>query len=61
MSYAHLFCAQANVEYSSEKLAEFKTYSQWYDPLTFCEPSFLVGNALLMSPGSVCPCSLVIT
>jgi protein-L-isoaspartate O-methyltransferase len=41
----------ANVEYSTEKLAEFRAQSQWYDPLTFCEPSFLVGNALLMSPG----------
>ena len=39
------------MEYASERLAEFKERSQWYDPLLFCEPVFLVGNGLLMSPG----------
>lgn len=42
---------QANVDYATEKLTAFKESSQWYDPLAFCEPVFLVGNGLLMSPG----------
>lgn len=46
---------QANVDYATEKLAAFKESSQWYDPLAFCEPVFLVGNGLLMSPGIPLP------
>ena len=43
---------QDNVDYAMEKLLHFKEHSQWYDPLTFCDPTFLVGNGLLMSPGT---------
>ena len=42
-----------NVEYAYEKLQEFKEKSGWYDPIEFCEPKFIVGNGLLMSPGNL--------
>ena len=42
-----------NVDYAYEKLTEFHDKSQWYDPVTFCDPLFVVGNGLLLSPGNV--------
>ena len=42
-----------NVEYAYEKLAEFRDKSPWYDPMEFCEPLFVVGNGLLLSPGNI--------
>ena len=39
-----------NIEYAQEKLQVFKDSSPWYDPLTFCEPKFVEGNALLLTP-----------
>ena len=44
---------QENVEYAYEKLQEFKEKSQWYDPIDFCDPVFIVGNGLLLSPGNI--------
>lgn len=44
---------QENVEYAYEKLQEFKETSKWYDPVEFCDPMFLVGNGLLLSPGNI--------
>ena len=37
-----------NVEYAKAKLEEFKATSKWYDPTVFLEPSFVVGNGLLL-------------
>ena len=37
-----------NVEYAKGKLEEFKATSKWYDPTVFLEPSFVVGNGLLL-------------
>ena len=42
-----------NVEYAHEKLQEFKESSRWYNPTEFCEPVFIVGNGLLLSPGNI--------
>lgn len=42
-----------NVEYAYEKLTEFRETSPWYDPMEFCEPLFVVGNGLLLSPGNI--------
>ena len=42
-----------NVEYAHEKLQEFKENSRWYNPTEFCEPVFIVGNGLLLSPGNI--------
>ena len=47
-----LHICQENVDYATEKVSRFKESSQWYDPLTFCDPVFQVGNGLLMTPGS---------
>ena len=42
-----------NVDYAYEKLTEFRETSPWYDPMEFCEPLFVVGNGLLLSPGNI--------
>ena len=42
-----------NVEYAHEKLQEFKENSRWYNPTEFCDPVFIVGNGLLLSPGNI--------
>ena len=42
-----------NVEYAYEKLMKFRETSPWYDPMEFCEPLFVVGNGLLLSPGNI--------
>ena len=44
---------QENVDYANKKLTEFHNTSPWYDPVEFCDPSFTVGNGLLVSPGNV--------
>ncbi len=44
---------QDNVDFAQKKLAEFRDSSAWYDPVEFCEPVFIVGNGLLVSPGNV--------
>lgn len=42
-----------NVEFAQEKQEEFLERFAWYDPLEFCEPLFVVGNGLLLSPGNL--------
>ena len=42
-----------NVDYAYDKLTEFRDTSPWYDPTEFCEPLFVVGNGLLLSPGNI--------
>ena len=42
-----------NIEYAQQKLQWFKDNSPWYNPLTFCEPKFVEGNALLLSPRGI--------
>ena len=42
-----------NVDYAYDKLTEFRDTSPWYDPMEFCEPLFVVGNGLLLSPGNI--------
>lgn len=42
-----------NVDYAYDKLTEFRDTSLWYDPMEFCEPLFVVGNGLLLSPGNI--------
>ncbi len=44
---------QENIEYAYEKLEQFKVNSQWYDPVAFCDPVFMLGNGLLLSPGNI--------
>lgn len=44
---------QENIDYAYEKLSEFHEKSPWYDPVEFCEPLFVVGNGLLLSPGNI--------
>lgn len=44
---------QDNVDFAQKKLAEFRDSSPWYNPVEFCEPMFIVGNGLLVSPGNV--------
>lgn len=44
---------QENIDYAYEKLTEFRDKSQWYNPMEFCEPLFVVGNGLLLSPGNI--------
>ena len=44
---------QENVDYANQKLVEFHNNSPWYDPVEFCDPLFIVGNGLLVSPGNV--------
>ena len=52
MTHSQFSFPQENVEYAQEKLVQFKSLCEWYDPLIFCEPIFLVGNGLLISPGT---------
>ena len=40
-----------NIEFAYTKLKEFKE-SCWYDPMEFCEPYFVQGNGLLLSPAN---------
>lgn len=42
-----------NIEFAEEKVEEFRTKDSWYDPLNFCDPLFVVGNGLLLSPGNI--------
>lgn len=44
---------QENVDYAQAKLSDFHHNSPWYDPVEFCDPVFVVGNGLLMSPGNM--------
>lgn len=44
---------QENIDYAYEKLTEFRDKSQWYNPMEFCEPLFVIGNGLLLSPGNI--------
>jgi len=39
------------VEYSRERLEEFKKNSQHFDEFDFCEPVFVTGNCLLLNSG----------
>lgn len=48
------------MEYAQGKLAEFAAKSEWYDPDTFCDPVFSVGNGLLMSPGTRNSCAIAL-
>lgn len=40
-----------NIEFANMKLKEFKE-SCWYDPMEFCDPYFVQGNGLLLSPAN---------
>ena len=40
-----------NIEFAYMKLKEFK-HSCWYDPMRFCDPYFVQGNGLLLSPAN---------
>ena len=40
-----------NIEFARNKLKEFKD-SCWYDPMGFCDPYFVHGNGLLLSPAN---------
>ena len=40
-----------NIEFAHKKLKEFKD-SRWYDPMGFCDPYFVNGNGLLLSPAN---------
>ena len=42
-----------NVDYAYKKVLEFCEKSEWYDPMEFCDPVFVVGNGLLVSPGNM--------
>lgn len=42
-----------NIAFAHEKIEEFLKKFSWYDPLEFCEPFFVLGNGLLLSPGNV--------
>ncbi len=42
-----------NVAYAQEKQVEFYDKCPFYDPLTYCEPLFVIGNGLLLNPGSM--------
>ena len=54
-----------NIEFAQERQDEFRDKSPWYDPVNYCEPFFVVGNGLLLSPdhllydrmycGAACP------
>lgn len=44
---------QENIEFAHEKQEEFLRKFSWYDPMEFCEPFFVVGNGLLLSPGNL--------
>lgn len=44
---------QENIEYACDKLESFKAHSEWYDPVEFCDPVFLHGNGLLLSPNNI--------
>ena len=44
---------QENVDFALQKQEEFLEKFAWYDPLHFCEPLFVVGNGLLLSPGNL--------
>ncbi len=44
---------QENVDFALQKQEEFLETFSWYDPLQFCEPLFVVGNGLLLSPGNM--------
>ena len=52
-THTHTHTLKDNVDFAMEKLSQFKEFSQWYDPLLFCEPTFIMGNGLLMSPGII--------
>ena len=41
-----------NVEFANKKQEEF-VERESYDPLHYCEPLFVVGNGLLLSPGNL--------
>jgi len=41
-----------NIEFAYAKLKEFKESSCWYDPMKFCDPLFVLGNGLLLSPAN---------
>ena len=42
-----------NVEFAQERQEDFIANSPWYDPALYCEPLFVVGNGLLLSPGNL--------
>ena len=42
-----------NVEFAYKRQEQFKGKSLWYDPVHYCEPYFVVGNGLLLSPGNI--------
>lgn len=42
-----------NIEFAQEKQDEFRDKSPWYDPVSYCEPFFVAGNGLLVSPGNL--------
>ncbi len=44
---------QDNVDYARTKLNKFRNNSPWYNPVEFCDPMFVVGNGLLVSPGNM--------
>ena len=42
-----------NIEFAQQKQTEFYEKFPWYDPVNYCEPFFVVGNGLLLSPGNL--------
>ena len=42
-----------NIDFAYQKQEEFLERFAWYDPLEFCEPLFVIGNGLLLSPGNL--------
>lgn len=42
-----------NIEFAQTLQATFPKVFPWYDPLEFCEPLFVGGNGLLLSPGNL--------
>ncbi len=42
-----------NIEFANKKQVEFKERNPCYDPVTYCEPFFVAGNGLLVSPANL--------